>query len=328
MNIIPETLSILSESILSEHQGLRLDQWMALQYPQFSRARLQAWIRQGCVTISDCVETKPKRRLRAGEAVVFVQPDPVSQSLDSNNMMRPQAESMPLAVVFEDEHLMVVDKPAGLVVHPAPGHASGTLVNALIGRHSKLAHLPRAGVVHRIDKDTTGLLLVAKTLEAHTALVRQLAAREIQREYRALVIGDVISGGEVDAPIGRHSQNRFKMAVVEGGRVAVTHYRVLEKFGQLTQLSVRLETGRTHQIRVHMAHRGFPLFGDQMYGRLGWQPRDVSAEARVVLQAFKRQALHAMSLGLQHPCIEAEWLQFEAPLPADYEALVKALKKP
>lgn len=283
--------------------GLRLDQALAQLLPEFSRNRLQAWVRDGRVRIDGaCAE--PKHKLWGGEAV-DVEPERAAQEL----AQRP--EVIPLAVVFEDPHIIVIDKPAGLVVHPGSGHWQGTLLNALLHHAPQLAHVPRAGIVHRLDKDTSGLLVVAKTLEAQTDLVRQLQARTVKRQYLALLRGHLTGDGTVDAAIGRHPVQRTRMAVVTGGRTARTHYRVVERFSGTTLVECTLDTGRTHQIRVHMAHLGHPLIGDASYGtRRGHDP------------AFGRQALHAWRLGLCHPFSRRQ-MQWESPLPADFAGLLE-----
>ncbi len=317
----PESDGMIADAVRIpiELKGSRVDQLAAQYYPQFSRAKLQAWIRSGDLTLNDQT-VKPNLRVKGEETLRLVVPD----ELPVLSVATP--EEIPLDIVFEDDAFMVINKPAGLVVHPAPGHATGTLVNALLHHAPILESLPRAGIVHRIDKDTTGLLLVAKTLASHTALVRQLEKRAIHREYRALVVGEVISGGTVEARMGRHPQHRIKMAVLEHGRSAVTHYRVEKRFPQFTQLSVRLETGRTHQIRVHMMHQGFPLVGDPLYGRAGWQPKGAPDQVREQLALFNRQALHAARLGVTHPTTD-EWLEFSVPLPEDYQQLLAALSQ-
>jgi 23S rRNA pseudouridine1911/1915/1917 synthase len=233
-------------------------------------------------------------------------------------------QSIALDIVYQDEALLVINKPAGRVVHPAPGNPDQTLVNALIHYDSSLAQIPRAGIVHRLDKDTTGLLVVARTPEAHSALVAQLQARAFEREYQALLNGVMVAGGTVDAPLGRHPTERKRIAVREQGRAAVTHYRVLRRFRAHTHVSLRLKTGRTHQIRVHMAYIHYPIVGDPVYGGRLRIPAGMHQEAAEALRAFKRQALHAARLGLRHP-ITGAMLAWEAPLPEDFAALLNAL---
>jgi 23S rRNA pseudouridine1911/1915/1917 synthase len=227
--------------------------------------------------------------------------------------------------VYEDTSLLVINKPAGLVVHPGAGSPDGTMLNALLFRDPQLAAIPRAGIVHRLDKDTTGLLVIARTLQAHADLVRQLQERTVKREYEAVVCGSFTGGGKVDAPMGRHPRDRVKMAVVASGKPAITHFRIVQRFETYTHLRVQLETGRTHQIRVHMAHIGHPLLGDTLYGARLRLPKHADEELKTVLQDFRRQALHAAQLGLIHP-VTGEYLQWQAPLPDDMQVLLNALK--
>ena len=284
--------------------GQRFDVALARALPQFSRARLRAWIDEGRVT-QDGRTASPTRKVRGGEEVVV-------HAVSSPQETHLVAEPIALVVVFEDDALLVVDKPAGLVVHPGAGNWAGTLANALLHRIPQLAGVPRAGIVHRLDKDTSGLMVVAKTLTAHTALVRQLQARSVTREYLALARGDLARGDTVDAPIGRHPTRRTTMAVVASGKPARTHFEVLERFGNATLLRCRLETGRTHQIRVHLASLGHPLVGDPAYGRSGPIP-------------FGRQALHAARLALAHP-ISGRVRTWESPLPQDFAGLLASLR--
>jgi 23S rRNA pseudouridine1911/1915/1917 synthase len=290
--------------------GRRLDQVLAELWPEHSRNRLQGWVREGRVRVDGEVESEPRRKLHGGERLAL------EEATDLKELAE-QPEDIPLAIVFEDDTLLVIDKPPGLVVHPGSGNWSGTLMNALLHHVPAIAAIPRAGIVHRLDKDTSGLLVVAKNLEAQTALVRQLQARTVRRQYLALVNGVVRRDGVVDAPIGRHPVKRTKMAVVAescGGKPAVTRYRVLETWAHCTLVECTLETGRTHQIRVHMASIGHPLLGDPVYGRP--DPR---------LPAFHRQALHATRLGLIHPA-SGQLLQWEVPMPADLRELVESLR--
>ncbi len=288
---------------------------MARLLPDYSRSRLQEWIRAGLVAV-DGVTLAPRARLRGGEQVGVQMPD-----------LRPAevaaAEAIDLDLVYQDAELLVVNKPAGLVVHPGAGNPAGTLMNALLHFDSTLQGVPRAGIVHRLDKDTSGLLLVARSLPAHKRLVEQLAAREIHREYLALVQGQMIAGGSVDAPIGRHRTDRTRMAVSPGGREAVTHYRVAQRFRQHTLLRVMLETGRTHQIRVHLASIGFAVVGDPTYTRLR-MPAGANRELAQALAGFRRQALHAACLQLAHP-ITGRPLELTAPLPSDLAALIAVM---
>jgi 23S rRNA pseudouridine1911/1915/1917 synthase len=296
--------------------GRRLDQVLSEALPEFSRSRLQRWIDDGCVLVDGTV---PRRRdkLRGGEEVrVALVPEIRNECI---------AQEIPLDVLFEDEHLLVIDKPAGLVVHPAAGNPDGTLQNALLHRIPDLDQVPRAGIVHRLDKDTTGLLVVAKTLQAHKSLVDQLQRRSVHREYRALVQGRLVAGGSIEAAIGRHPLQRTRMAVVSGGRRAVTHYRVLERLDGHTLLAVRLETGRTHQIRVHMQHIHHPLVGDRTYGAGPKPPQGASLRLVAVLQGYSRQALHAIALGLEHPTT-GEAMRWEIPMPEDMNELLRLLR--
>ncbi|MDP2792550.1 MAG: 23S rRNA pseudouridine(1911/1915/1917) synthase RluD [Sulfurisoma sp.] len=291
--------------------GLRLDAALARMFPEHSRSRLQGWLKDGLIRV-DGAAADAKRKVLGGERIEFaaVPPAPTFSAA---------AEDIALPIVFEDDDLIVIDKPAGLVVHPGNGNPSGTLMNALLHHAPALAFVPRAGIVHRLDKETSGLLVVAKTLAAQTDLVRQLQARTVKRHYLALALGQVERDGSVDAPIGRHPVQRIKMAVVHGsrGKEARTHYHVLERFERATLLECRLETGRTHQIRVHLASIGHPLAGDPVYGKTK------SGDAR--LDAFHRQALHAWRLALRHPAGGAE-MAWESPLPEDFAALLEALR--
>ena len=288
--------------------GLRLDAALARLLPGHSRSRLQAWLKDGLIRL-DGAPAEAKQKVHGGECIaVAAPPEP---SLDDI------PEDIPLSIRYEDATLIVIDKPAGLVVHPGNGNASGTLMNALLHHAPALAGVPRAGIVHRLDKETSGLMVVAKTLEAQTDLVRQLQARTVKRHYLALVHGEVRAAGTVDAPLGRHPVQRTKMAVVrQGGKAARTHYAVRERFGRCTLVECRLETGRTHQIRVHMASIGHPLVGDPVYGK--------TKSGDVWLDAFPRQALHAFRLALVHP-LTGEEMAWESPLPADFAALLEAL---
>ncbi|MEP7208545.1 MAG: 23S rRNA pseudouridine(1911/1915/1917) synthase RluD [Casimicrobiaceae bacterium] len=293
-------------TLAPEWSGVRFDQALARSLPQFSRSRLQAWIAAGLVTV-DGLPAELRYKVRGGEAVIVrARPDP-AETADA-----PQA--IALAVVHEDAALIVIDKPAGLVVHPGTGNWAGTLLNALLHHAPALGEVPRAGIVHRLDKDTSGLLVVAKTLEAQTALVRQLQARSVTREYVAVATGAIARDGTVDAPIGRHPTRRTAMAVVATGKPARTHFKIVERLVGATLLRCRLETGRTHQIRVHLASIGHPLVGDPAYGKR--QPI-----------AFGRQALHAAHLGLMHPVTGAA-CAWTSPLPGDLQALLATLRQP
>lgn len=295
--------------IPDEHGGQRLDQALAALLPEYSRNRIQNWIRARKISVDEAWGTT-RMKVIGGESVrVEVEPDPGAT---------PDApEAIPLNVVFEDPMLLVIDKPVGLVVHPGSGNPRGTLLNALLHRVPQVAELPRAGIVHRLDKDTSGLLVVAKTLKAHTDLVRQLQARTVKREYLALVYGEVDRAGTVDAPLARDPHNRTKRGVHPLGKPAVTHFEPVERFpGGITLLRCKLETGRTHQIRVHMQHIGHPLVGEQVY----------SASRRGYHKIpFPRQALHAERLGLIHPHTQ-DYRQWECPLPPDFASLLQALR--
>ena len=284
--------------------------------PQYSRAQLQAWIESGAVQT-------PGRALRARDRVQGGEEVRVSAQLAARTAAAPEA--LPLEVVFRDRSLIVLNKPPGLVVHPGAGNPRHTLQNALLAYDPKLALVPRAGLVHRLDKDTSGLLVVARTPEAHTALVAALAAREISRSYLAVCTGVMTAGGTIDEPIGRHRTQRVRMAVRRDGRPAVTHYRVVRRFRAHTEVAVELETGRTHQIRVHLAHAGFPIVGDRVYGGRRRLPTGCTAALAAELAAFPRQALHAARLALKHPATGRE-VRWEAPLPADMRRLLAALE--
>ena len=290
--------------------GLRLDQALARLFPQYSRSRLQAWLREGRIRVDGRVPDV-RSKVHGGERLEMEFEPETPDGLEAA-----AAEDIALAIVFEDEDLLVLDKPVGLVVHPGSGNRSGTLMNALLHHAPALGGIPRAGIVHRLDKDTSGLLVVAKTLTAQTSLVRQLQARTVGRRYLALVHGALMRGGEVDAPVGRHPVQRTKMAVVGGGRAALTRFAVRENLGAATLVECQLETGRTHQIRVHMAHLGHSLVGDPVYG-----PRRV---ADPLLAGFKRQALHAFRLGLVHPS-SGQSMRWFSPLPEDFSSLLRAL---
>ncbi len=298
------------------HAGRRLDQVLAQLLPDFSRGRIQGWIDAGMVQV-DGRQTQRRAKLAGGERVQIDAHLPVSESHGP--------EPMALSIVFEDAHLLVLDKPAGLVVHPAVGNWSGTLLNGLLHHAPALAALPRCGIVHRLDKDTSGLLVVAKTLAAHQSLVEQLQRRSVSREYRALVVGAVTAGGRVDAPVGRHPVRRTAMAVTRDGKPAVTDYRILARYPGHTLLGLQLQTGRTHQIRVHMAHIGHPLVGDPVYGRGGSAGGRLPPAAAAAVRAFPRQALHAIALGLTHP-ETAELRAWEIPMALDMAALLDALE--
>ena len=300
-----------------ELAGQRLDQALASMFPDYSRSRLKAWLLDGSVLV-DGAPRRPRDRVQGGETVVV--------TVNADVAVRAEPESMQLDVVFEDASLLVINKPAGLVVHPGAGNAGGTLLNGLLAHEPALDSLPRAGIVHRLDKDTSGLLLVAKSLPAHTALVRELAERSISRQYLAICNGVLTGGGTIDAAIGRHPIDRTRMTVREDGRLAVTHYTVIERFRAHTYVRVVLETGRTHQIRVHFAWRRHALVGDPVYGGRLALPAGASGALREALHAFRRQALHAARLELKHPST-GEVLRFEASPPADFQSLLRILRE-
>jgi 23S rRNA pseudouridine1911/1915/1917 synthase len=305
----------LSLTIPAAQAGQRLDQALAALLPDYSRSRLKTWIESGEVRVDGAV-LRPRDKVFGGEAVS------INASLPEET--RAAAQEIPLVLVHEDKHLFVVDKPAGLVVHPGAGNPDNTLQNALLALDPKLASLPRAGIVHRLDKDTSGLLIVARTLPAHTALVRMLGERDVHREYEAICRGVMTAGGTVDAPIDRHPTERVRMAVREGGRDAVTHYRVIARFRANTHVRVQLETGRTHQIRVHLAHAGYPIVGDRVYGGRLTLPKGANEELRQALREFPRQALHAARLQFDHP-VTGKPLECASPLPADMRGLLDLL---
>jgi 23S rRNA pseudouridine1911/1915/1917 synthase len=308
----------LQASVPQEMQGNRLDQVAAQLFPQYSRSRLQAWIKKGALSVNG-QQCRPRDKVAGG---ANVQIDAILEQ-----EVGWQGEDIALDLVYEDASIIVINKPAGLVVHPAVGHAEGTLVNALLAHAPELAQLPRAGIVHRLDMETSGLLVVARTLQAHHHLVDQLQARSVKREYCAVCIGAMTGGGTVDAPMGRHPRQRKKMAVqAVGGKPAITHYRLAQRFGHHTRITVNLETGRTHQIRVHMAHRHYPLIGDPLYGGRPRIPKGASDLLIDTLRHFPRQALHARALGLIHPAT-AEPVQFECPLPEDILGLIAVLER-
>jgi 23S rRNA pseudouridine1911/1915/1917 synthase len=311
-----EPISLVIQQSLG---GLRLDQALSKSLPDYSRSRLQGWIKEGLVLV-DGQPANAKQKVWGGERVeVKPQPKPEESAF--------KAQDISLPIVYEDAHILVINKPAGMVVHPAAGNWEGTLLNALLHYAPQLKDLPRAGIVHRLDKDTSGLLVVAKTIAAQTSLVRQLQARTVKREYRAIVWGEVWQNGTVETQIGRHPHARTKMAVTRvGGKPAITHYEVLERFAVHTYLRCRLETGRTHQIRVHMQHLGAPLVGDPVYGMRGIVPnKAITPTLREALGQFRRQALHAARLGLIHPAT-GEAMEWQAELPEDMKMLLEAMR--
>jgi 23S rRNA pseudouridine1911/1915/1917 synthase len=307
-------------TVPDELDGLRLDAACAQLIPAYSRARIQRWIDQGRVRVNGAVAARARDPVRAQDRIELH-----AEADDAPGTV--QAQKIALDLVHADTDLAIVNKPAGLTVHPGAGQKSGTLQNALLHRFPQTAAVPRAGIVHRLDKDTSGLLVVALTLKAHAALVRAMARREVRREYDAVVQGTFVAGGTIDLPMGRHPRDRLKQAVLErGGRPAVTHFRVQERFARHAHLRVTLETGRTHQIRVHFSHQRHPIIGDVLYG--GHRPRGagMSVELRELLQAFPRQALHARELELIHP-LSGRTLRFAAEPPADMQSLLAALRR-
>jgi 23S rRNA pseudouridine1911/1915/1917 synthase len=296
--------------------GMRLDQVAAELFPDYSRNRLATWIKEGRLTV-DGRTVKPRDKATASAQVtLMVTDEPVID-------WRPQ--SLPLDIIFEDEHILVVNKPAGVVVHPAVGHADGTLVNALLAHAPELDALPRGGIVHRLDKETSGIMFVARSSLAHKSLVAQLLERTVSRTYCAVCTGALTGGGKIDAPIDRHPTARTKMAVVADGKPALTHYRIAHRFKHYTQLQINLETGRTHQIRVHMAHRKWALIGDPVYGGRQRVPAGASDLLMSTLRGFPRQALHAQALEFEHPA-SGDWMEFETDLPDDLVNLLEVLE--
>ena len=307
----------LSSIITFELSGSRLDQALAKLFPDYSRSQLQNWIRAGHVFVDDKPQTTIRSKVLAGQAIsIMATLQPTERWV---------AQDIPLEVCYEDNALIVINKPAGLVVHPGAGVPDHTLINALLHYDANLATIPRAGIIHRLDKETSGLLVIARTLPAHHTLVKQMKQRAIEREYEAIVKGVLISGATINAPIGRHPVQRTRMTVIASGREAITHYRIIKRYRAHTHIRIRLETGRTHQIRVHMNHIHHPLVGDPSYGQQIGIPNQVSAPLKKSLQQFKRQALHAATLRLQHPTTQ-RMLEWHAPLPADMDNLIKKLQ--
>jgi len=297
--------------------GKRFDQTLAEMFPDYSRSRLKEWILAGHVTVDGVVVDKAREKMFGGEQIA------INTQVEAE--VRFEAQDLPLNIIYEDDDILVINKPAGFVVHPGAGNPDGTVLNALLHHCPQLDVVPRAGIVHRLDKDTTGLMVVAKTIAAQTNLVESLQAREITREYEAIASGIMTAGGVVDEPIGRHATKRTHMAVTFSGRPSITHYRVMEKFRLHTRLRLRLETGRTHQIRVHMAHITHPLVGDPVYGGRPRPPKNASEELREVLRQFKRQALHAAMLSLYHP-ITGVQMTWHADIPDDMVELTNMLR--
>ena len=314
---MPEHIEAESQ-VSAEQAGMRLDQVAAELFPDYSRSRLQGWIKDGALRV-DGAAMRPRDKVAAGARLQL--------NAEPEQEVSWCGEDIALDIQYEDEDILVINKPAGLVVHPAAGHLAGTLVNALLHHDPDLSSIPRAGIVHRLDRETSGLMVVARSLRAHLQLVEQLQSRTVNREYSAVCIGALTGGATIDAPIGRHPRARRKMAVVSvGGRTAITHYRVRERFANHTAIRVNLETGRTHQIRVHMAHVHYPLVGDPQYGGRPHLPRGADPVLIDALRGFGRQALHARALGLQHPG-SGEHCQWEIPLPRDMQNLLAVLRE-
>jgi 23S rRNA pseudouridine1911/1915/1917 synthase len=303
--VVPDALS-----------GKRFDQALAELFPQFSRSRLTGWIKDGKARLNEA-QARPRDPVAIGDRVAI--------EAEMREEVSDAPEAIDLDVLYEDRDVLVINKAAGLVVHPGAGNATGTLVNALLHFDPKLREVPRAGIVHRLDKDTSGALVVARNVEAHAALVAQLSEREVSRRYLALVVGEIIAGGRIDKPIDRSPHDRLKMAVREGGREAVTHYRVAERFRAHTLLNCQLETGRTHQIRVHLASIRHGIVGDPLYGSGLKIPKAATPELDAALRGFRRQALHAQHLEFEHPRT-GKPIRNEAPVPADFEQLLAALR--
>jgi len=299
-----------------DHAGRRLDQALAQLLPQYSRSRIQKWIEEGAVLVNG-LPVRARDLVTGGETATVEARLPKEIGI--------KAEKLPLDIVHQDAAVIILNKPPGVVVHPGAGNPGKTLQNALLAHDPKLKRVPRAGLVHRIDKDTSGLLVVARTIEAQAALVAELAEHEIEREYLAICTGAMTGGGTVDKPIDRHRSHRLKFTVRSDGREAVTHYRIEKRFRQHTLARVRLETGRTHQIRVHMEHVGYPVVGDPLYGGRKRYPKGATTELREALERFKRQALHAARLTLTHPK-SGKRVSFDAPLPEDMQGLIDMLQ--
>jgi 23S rRNA pseudouridine1911/1915/1917 synthase len=306
--------------IPSEYHYQRIDSVLAQLLPEYSRSQISIWIKTGSVTMNKNL-CKPRDKISGGD-LVEINVD-FNAAIDADFKLS-QPENIPLEVIYEDDEVLVINKPTGMVVHPGAGNREHTLVNALLHHAPDLHHLPRAGIVHRLDKETTGLLIIAKTLTAHTSLIRQMQARDIERHYLTLVQGYVVSGGLIDTGFGRHSRNRLKMTVMEQGRQAITQYAVHKHYKELTLLDVHLMTGRTHQIRVHMDYINHPVVGDPLYGGRRKTPAGAEEHLRTLLQQFKRQALHARTISFYHPKTDVR-LTLEAPIPDDFQQLINAL---
>ncbi len=318
MNTNNQTQEINLEAVLTEeYKNLRLDKVLATTFSQYSREKIQQWIQQGVVSMNGRPITSIKHKVQGGEAVHI---------LTHLEIMRDdEGQAISLDILYEDDDIFIINKPAGLVVHPGAGNVQGTLLNGLLHHAPQLRVLPRAGIVHRLDKNTSGLMVVAKTLEAYTSLVRALSLHEVERTYYALVKGEMISGGTVDKPMGRHPNKRTLMAIVETGKHAVTHYRVQEKFKGHTLLRVNLETGRTHQIRVHLSSVRYPIVGDKLYGWRHQMPRGGQNEVSIATSNLSRQLLHAKALAFEHP-ITLQPLSFEVDLPEEFTNILTIMR--
>ncbi len=308
----------LTQTVKDSQLGQRLDQAVAELFADFSRSRLKEWLLDGKITVDGQVVTKPRTKVMGGEVII------VQAELEDEVRWEPQ--DIPLNIVFEDDDIIVINKPRDFVVHPGAGTPDGTVLNALLFHYPPIAEVPRAGIVHRLDKDTTGLMVVAKNVPVQTRLVRELQKRNITREYEAIAIGKMTAGGMIDKPIGRHSTKRTLMAVSPMGKPAVTHYRVAEHFREHTRIRLRLETGRTHQIRVHMSYLQHPLLGDTAYGGRARIPKGATQELTDMIRNFDRQALHAVMLKFKHPTTGEE-VEFHAPVPDDMVVMTEALRE-
>ncbi len=314
MTQVTKLTAILDDSYL----GMRLDQALATAFPEYSRSRLKNYLDDGKISVDGKYHLKAREKMLGGEEIVV--------EIEQQSENRFEAQNIELDIVYEDDDILVINKRADLVVHPGAGNPDGTVLNALLHHCPEIEQVPRAGIVHRLDKDTTGLMVVAKTIAAQTALVRDLQKRKITREYEAVACGVMTQGGKVDEPMGRHPTKRVAMAVHPMGKEAITHYRIMEKFRNYTRLRLRLETGRTHQIRVHMAYIAHPLLGDPVYGGRPRPPKGASNEFLEILRNFNRQALHAVMLKFNHP-ITGEEMNFSAPYPDDFVHLINILKE-
>jgi len=317
MDSAPSESESLAFCVSRQIAPIRLDRLLAQLFPDSSRSQLQKWIKSGSVRVDEN-EMRPRDHVSGGESIVIEIPRSIEPDWE--------AQPMALDIVYEDDDILVLNKPVGLVVHPGAGNPNGTLLNALLSHAPQLRALPRAGIVHRLDKDTSGLMVIAKTERARLHLIEQLSTRELHREYKTIVMGVMISGGTVDAPIGRHNRDRKRMAIVERGKPAVSHYRVEARYRAYTLVNVRLETGRTHQIRVHMAHIHFPVVGDPVYGGRLKLPKNCGQLLTDQLRGFRRQALHAGRLGLVHP-VSGEHMEWQSELPSDMVELIAALEQ-